>query len=180
MNWDEIVEKIASFWNMKVPIIGFTVGAIVIGFLVIISKTSWGRKAINWCKKKIGDFEIIFKEANDTYKRTLEEKDALLKLKDEIIEKMKQEYDTKLAIVQNQRNEERNVIIAIGQCINNVKVKKIIEDYISKPVAESVSEYTQEIEENYEDKYKELLKRIEVLENERKETIDSNPVEETI
>lgn len=174
MNWETIVQKIADFWNMPVPIIGFTVGSVVLGIIWIISKTSFGRKSINWCKNQLKEM----KDANDKAKADYEE---TIKLKDEIIAGLTAEYEEKLALVQLNRDKEREIIIAIGEKINNVKIKKIIEEYKNMPTIESISDYVQELENKYESKYELLLKRLEELENEKgKETINSDSVEETL
>lgn len=174
MNWETIVQKIADFWNMPVPIIGFTVGTVVLGIIWIISKTSFGKKAINWCKTQIA----AMKDANDKAKADYEE---ALKLKDEIIEKMKQEYSEELATIEYNRELEREFIINALSQINNVRVKKLVKEFQEKIKPTNISEITESIKSEYESKYAELLARLEELENEKgKETINSNSVEETI
>ena len=122
MNWNELTRIIEEFWNKPVPIIGFTVGAIIIGVLMILEKTSIGKKALKELRAK---YEEI-KNSADAMKNVC---DKLLDEKDSIIEEMKKEYETKLAIIQEQRNKEKEIIIAVGRNINNVKIQKIIDEY---------------------------------------------------
>ena len=174
MNWETIVQKIADFWNMPVPIIGFTVGSIVLGTIWIISKTSFGKKAINWCKSKIALIEEMFKQAKD-------EHEAIIKEKDEIIEKIKQEHAEEIATIEYNRDLERQFIINALSQINNVKVKKLVKEFQENIRPVNISEITEKIKIEYESKYQELLARLEELENEKgKETINSDSVEETI
>lgn len=174
MNWETIVQKIADFWNMPVPIIGFTVGSVVFGIIWIISKTSFGKKAINWCKNKIAKMEEANEKAKSDYEETL-------KLKDEIIEKMKQEHSEELAAIEYNRELEREFIINALSQINNVRVKKLVKEFQEKIKPTNISEITENIKSEYESKYAELLARLEELENEKgKETINSDSVEETI
>ena len=174
MNWEQIIQKIADFWNMPVPIIGFTVGTVVLGIIWIISKTSLGKKAINWCKIQI----TAMKEANEKAKSDYEE---IIKAKDEIITGLTKEYEEKLAIVEYNKEQERNFIINALSQINNVKIKKLLEEYKNSIQPITISEVVENIKDEYESKYSELLARLEVLENEKgKEAINSDSTEESL
>ena len=171
MNWNEIVEALKEFWNQPVPIIGFTVGTLIIGIIVILSKTSIGTKALNWLKGK-------YQEMVETNKEMQERYEAIIKTKDEFIASLTQMYEDKLALVQANKDKERDVIIAIGSCINNVKIKKIIEEYKGTEPVTDISSYTEAIKQEYESKYIEVLNRLEELENGKTE--DSVTIEEEI
>ena len=170
MDWNQIVEGIKEFWNQPVPIIGFTVGTIIIGVIAILAKTSIGKKALNWMKEK-------YTELLNGYNETKKQYEEIIKTKDETIAKLTEMYNEKLALVQANKDKEREIIIALGNCINNVKVKKIIEEYSQSKEITDLSDLVDEVKEKYESKYQELLSRLEVLENERK---DSDTTKEEI
>lgn len=158
MDWNTIVEGFKVFWSQPVPIIGFTVGTVIIGALSIISKTSIGKKALNSLKAKYNDLVNGYNEVKKQY-------DEIIAKKDEIITTMTEEYNNKLALIQANKDKEREVIIALGNCINNVKVKKIIEEYSQLDEITDVSQFVDDIKNKYESKYQELLAQIEELKN---------------
>lgn len=170
MDWNQIVEGIKEFWNQPVPIIGFTVGTVIIGVIAILAKTSIGKKALNWMKEK-------YAELVNGYNETKKQYEEIIKTKDETIAKLTEMYNEKLALVQANKDKEREIIIALGNCINNLKVKKIIEEYSQSKEITDLSDLVDEVKAKYESKYQELLSRLEVLENERK---DSDTVKEEI
>jgi len=158
MNWNEITYNIEQFWNKPVPIIGFTIGTLIIGIIVIISKTSFGRK---WILR----FKDWYQELNVKYNEAIEAKDKIIAEKDEIIANLTKEYETKIALLNENRNKEREMIIAIAENINNVKIKKLVEEFKQEPIIEVESDYILEIKNEYESKYEEVLKQLEEIKN---------------
>lgn len=162
MNWNDIVEGFKIFWEQPVPIIGFTVGSLISFFLVVFSKTTIGKRALN---KITGMFE----ESERTRKDVVEKYEQLLKEKDEMLAQLTTEYENKLSLIQANKDREKEVIIAIAENIHNVKVAKIIEEYKQEPEVEEVSEYIEsvkeEIKQEYESKYEMVLKQLEELKN---------------
>lgn len=47
MEWQQICEAIKDFFSQPVPIIGCTIGALVVSVIVILSKTNIGKKALH-------------------------------------------------------------------------------------------------------------------------------------
>lgn len=180
MSWEQISYNIEQFWNKPIPIIGFTVGAVIVGVLFILAKTSIGRKALNELKKKYNEIIDFKNSIEDKYNKLIEEKDKLIEEKGKIIEELQHQYDDKLALVQANKDKEKEIIIAIAENINNVKIKKIIEEYKKLPEITDISEVLEakkeELEDNYKTKYEEILKKLEEIENGK----DSEPVEEEI
>lgn len=171
--WNEFTRIVEEFWNKPVPIIGFTVGACILGALWIISKTSIGKKALKELRAK---YEEI-KNVNDAIKKIA---DDLLEAKDNVIAEMKKEYEAKLAIAQEEVRQTKQLVIAIASNINNVKIKKLIEEFEKLPEPQNVSDYIIQVKEQYESEYKQkyelVLKRLEELENGK----NSNTIKEEI
>lgn len=146
MSWDQIVEAIRQFWNQPVPIIGFTVGAVLLAILGIIAKTSIGKKQLNKLKIEINI-----------------ERDRYAELQ--------KFYESKLQIAEKNKELERQFIYEICENINNVNVKSICEKYKSQ--FENIT-YDQVVEDakaqaikEYEDKYKAELTTFIESEKER-------------
>lgn len=185
MNWEQITYNIEQFWNKPIPIIGFTIGTLIIMFLVIFAKTSLGRKSLNYLKNKYAELNDDFNKAKKYYEEAIKAKDELIENKDKYIEELKSMYEEKLALVQINKDKEKEIIIAIGSNINNVKIKKIIEEYKKLPeitdINAALDEKKKQLESKYEEKYQEVIEKLnnlqlvkeikEVIENE--EGIDS-------
>lgn len=159
--WNEFTRIVEEFWNKPVPIIGFSVGVCILGALWIISKTSIGKKALKELREKYNEI----KDVNDAIKKTA---DDLLEAKDNVIAEMKKEYEVKLAIAQEEVRQTKELVVKISSCINNVKIKKLIEEFEQLPEPQNVSDYIEQIKEQYNDKYELVLKRLEELENGKK------------
>lgn len=182
MEWETIAHNIESFWNKPVPIIGFTIGALVIGAFTILKYTSIGKKAINFFKAK-------YEELKNKYYDTCNKYDEIIEKKDEQLAKLKEMYEEKLALVQANRDKEREVIIAIAENIHNVKIQKIIEEYKNFPEITDISEVIEskkaELESIYQAKYEEVLSELNKLKEKAESEIEEaqeeiNPFVETI
>lgn len=192
MNWEQITYNIEQFWNKPIPIIGFTIGTLIIMFLVIFAKTSLGRKSLNYLKTKYIEIQNDFDKVKEYYNKAIETKNELIENKDKYIEELKSMYEEKLALVQINKDKEKEIIIAIGSNINNVKIKKIIEEYKKLPeitdIDAALDEKRKQLESEYETKYQEVIEKLnnlqpvkeikEVIENE--EGIDSDSKETQI
>ena len=161
MNWEQISYNIEQFWNKPIPIIGFTVGFVVIGILWIIAKTSIGKKALKELRAKYEEATKTLKEIKDFYNKVIEEKDNQLK-------KLTEMYESKLALVQANKEREEKLVLSIAKNINNVKIKKLVEEYEKLPQIEQVSEIVKiKVEEKeallkpYEEKLDGLIVKIE-------------------
>ncbi len=187
MNWEQITYNIEQFWNKPIPIIGFTIGTLIIMFLVIFAKTSLGRKSLNYLKNKYSELNDGFNKAKKYYEEAIKAKDELIENKDKYIEELKSMYEEKLALVQINKDKEKEIIIAIGSNINNVKIKKIIEEYKKLPeitdINAALDEKRKQLESKYEAKYQEVIEKLnnlqpikeikEVIENEEGTNSDS-------
>lgn len=169
MTWEQISYNIEQFWNKPIPIICFIAVMLIIIFLIIFSKTSFGKKALNELKLKFDVMKNMFDEI-------IKAKDEIINRKEEIIAEMKQDYEDKLALIQAEKDKEKEVIIAIAQNINNIKIKKIIEEYKHTVSPESISELVEEVKKDYESKYEQVLKELEELKNGK----NSDSIEEEI
>ena len=115
MDWNTIVEAIKIFFEQPVAIIGCSVGCLLFYTLILVSKTSFGKKNILRLQNKISEL----KSTCDTYEAQTREKVANLK----------EAYEDKVAIVENHAIEVENLLFAICENINNKKVKELVEQY---------------------------------------------------
>ena len=160
--WSNFVEGLKTFWNQPVPIIGFTVGTLVVAFLTILSKTSFGKRAIKELKNMFSTLKNMWLESKNNY-------DKIVAIKDEEIKILTETYESKLAVIQAENIHCKDIIIEIAENINNVKVKEIIKKYkneASTPI-EMISTDTYD---KAQTRIKELEEEIVRLKNEIAET----------
>lgn len=133
LNW------VIEFSQQPIPIIGVSAGLL----LFLLSKTGLGKRAINYLKSLIDDLKnrwIAYKEETD---RKLEEQ--------------KEFYEEKLALVEYNRKQERELIIDAFSAIHNVIVERVLEKYKSvepyKSISEVVDAEKEELRKEYEFKF---------------------------
>lgn len=118
MDFEAIVNAIKDFFNQPVPIIGITLGSLLMVILTVISKTSFGKKSIRELTKQYNQLSSGFdevKETTDTKRKELEDW-----------------AKEKIEIIQSQYNELCAFIILIAENINNVKIKEAAKSFVEK------------------------------------------------
>lgn len=177
--WANVVK---DFFNQPVPIIGCTIGFLLITILSILSKTSWGKKAINKAMTSINSLKD-----ETTLKLTETSK---------MIEDIKNEYNEKLALSESKSQEIENLLLTISEQLHNKKIKECVEEYrktksetklqvnnlveqSSKAIdlkmsefQEQINVYKKELEKQYQEMVANYQKELEELQeklNEKKE-----------
>lgn len=131
--WEQLKTEIAEFFNQPLPIIIGTIVMVLVYTLVIFSKTSLGRKALNILKTEIAKIReqlvIGLQLFNDKAKEC---ENALNQAKKTIEEQ--NEHIAKL----------ETLLFDIANAQSNVKVKKLVEEYRNgKEVTEDGRENTE-------------------------------------
>lgn len=197
LDWATFVETlkqwalaVKDFFNQPVPIIGCTIGFLLITILSILSKTSWGKKSIN---KVMGSVNTLKSE-------------TALKLSEtsQMIELVKNEYNEKLALSESKSQEIENLLLNISEQLHNKKIKEYVEEYrktkdetklqvnnlveqSSKAIDIKMSEfqeqmnaYKKELEKQYQEmieKYQSELAQMQEKLNEKKEIAENETIE---
>lgn len=154
MSWDQIVEAIRQFWNQPVPIIGFTVGAVVLAVFGIITKTSIGRKQLNRMKTELKETTKHYDDQYLEFERRYND--------------LKNYYEEKLQLVEQNRLLERQLLIGVCENINNIKIKEMLDEYQSKFEVVNFSEIIEQEKKSAVEEYK---AEVESLVNQLKEEI---------
>ena len=122
MSWQQIKDIIDLAWNHPVPIICCSVGSLLVFVLVIISKTSIGKKALNGLrnliselKSQITDLLSKFKGFKEEINQTLVEQNKML---ENALNEKQAEIDRLVALVEK---------VAINT--HNVKTIQALEEY---------------------------------------------------
>lgn len=125
MTWQEICQAIKDFFNQPVPIICCSIGTLLVFVLVIFSKTSLGKKALNTLKglikeltKQITDLIDKFKGFKEDVNKTLEQQNKIL---ENALNEKQQEIDDLKALVE-----------IIARNTHNVKSIQALEEYKRK------------------------------------------------
>ena len=126
MNWLEVAwEWLREFLLHPLPIIGISVGTVLIIVWKFIAASGFG-------KKKIAEY----KDLVNGYKSEVDSLKENIKKKDEEIDKLiadAEEYRKEIEKVSSERYDEQakrdELIIKALSCINNVKVKEVLKEY---------------------------------------------------
>ena len=133
MNWDNFAAGFEHFWNQPVPIIGFTVGTVIIGIIVILAKTSIGKKALNKMKEMFEDLKDKLHTAIIIFNEYKENRDAEFeKMKQHYEQRIKdltEESEAKIAKLEEKQSKMESFLLDIAMNNPNIRVKKALEEY---------------------------------------------------
>lgn len=126
MSWIEVAwEWLRNFLTHPLPIIGISVGTILIIVWKFISASSFGKKAIAKMNDKCSEYKAEVQSLKDDIKKKDEEIDKLIADANE--------YRKEIEKVASERYDEQakrdELIIKALSCINNVKVKEVLKEY---------------------------------------------------
>ena len=203
MNWETITNWISQFFDKKIVIAIATILAALGCGLIMLSRTSFGKRAI---VKLTTLYELGLKKANDTEEKVK----AVQKLAEEKISELEGYYEQRIAVVISTVNFYEESTFALFELVPNKKVQeklaevkeqyKAKKELITSIIGEiyedfeiAVEKKEKEIRQEYEDKiaylenqianinlYFQNLKEEKVDEQEREETENSDPIEETV
>ena len=177
--FNNVCLAIKDFFNQPVPIIGCTIGFLVISILSILSKTSLGKKTLNKALTKI-----------DAVKAETTKKIAFASTK---INELEEEYKEKLAIAETHSQELEELLLNISEQLHNKKIAELVENYrnakvetktavenivdkSSRAIDEKLKEITNQMNEykaQLEESYKEMLENYETELKELQEKLDA-------
>lgn len=136
-DFDIFVENLKTFWNQPVPIIGFTIGMVIVGILFIVAKTSIGKKALN----KIKDINDKLSKQNDVLQSQLKDVNnrcnkfvdnvsniTIPELKDYYNNVIKEKYE-QIAEYKNELSKRDGLLGVICENSVNVKIKEAWKNY---------------------------------------------------
>lgn len=164
MEWfDTFAENLKIFWNQPVPIIGFTVGTIIIGALFIIGKTSIGKKALNKLKALYEDLKSRYENALEMFYTTKNEFDEFKKEKEEEIKQIGETYELKLNAYKERMVKQDEIIKVLCENSPNKKVKDAFANYSPVSLDLPLNEAVESIKEETEKEYESRIAALEVL-----------------
>lgn len=164
MWWDQLVENLKIFFNQPVVIAGVTIGTIGVLLFTIIAKTSIGRKSLKKLKEGIAHLQA-------KHDAVVQECEKFKELTENKIADLVNQYETKLALVVNEKQELEKLVFEIADNIHNEKVKGVVKDYIKKTQEKEV-EIETIVTEKLADYKEQLINYKAELENIYKEQIE--------
>lgn len=161
MSWESIVEWVKDFFNQPVPIIGVSVGLLLLYSLVIFSKTSLGKKALNTLRTKCEEA----KKETETIKKEVDEfKERIIKETSEQVSSMKEYYETELKKGEAKIAVLEKLCISMAELSHNGKIESVVEETKDKLVSCKtdfdfmVEEKVEQTKATYEEKYETEMK----------------------
>lgn len=119
MSWDSVVLNIKEFFNQPVVVIVTSIASTVVGAIAIISKTSFGKRAIRWMKEQIKEIH----EKVDLSHQTVEDVKELAYDK---IDSLKAEYECKLKVLVSQYDFFVDGVFSVLELYPNIKIKEAV------------------------------------------------------
>lgn len=175
---DAFIENFKIFWNQPIPIIGFTIGSVIIGLVVVISKTSIGKKALTTIVNK---FNLVVEKNNlliEEIKTLKNQSEEIIKTKNEELENLKNDYEIKLSSYKAELEKQSSLIKIICENSVNKNIKEAFKNYDinleTLPVNEIIEKAKNEAEKTYNDR----LKALEDYIYGREETINDKTTSE--
>ena len=164
MTWfDTFAENLKIFWNQPVPIIGFTVGMVIIGVLFILAKTSVGKKALNKLKQLYYDLKARYEVVLEVIKDTRREFEEFKEEKEKQIVEIKDAYELKWNQYKGFVEKQDKMIKVICENSPNVKIKKAYEEYSQIPLEFPFNESVERIKEETRKEYEDRIAALEAL-----------------
>ena len=152
MSWEVIVNGLKEFWAQPVPIIGFSVGTLIIGICTIISKTSFGKRLLNKLKGNVQELSTNV----DTFKSDTNAK----------IEELKSYYEQAMALLEAKKDNTEKLLLAIAEQLHNVKIEELVKEYKANAqkslvLDDIVKQKIGEVKEDYDALKSDFLKQQE-------------------
>ena len=119
MTWDSVVLNIKEFFNQPVVVIVTSIASTVVGAIAIISKTSFGKRAIRRMKEQIKEI----REKVDLSHQTVEDVKELAYDK---IDSLKAEYECKLKVLVSQYDFFVDGVFSVLELYPNIKIKEAV------------------------------------------------------
>lgn len=116
--FDLFIDKVKDFFNQPIPIIGCSIGFLLVFVLVIFSKTSFGKR---WILK----LKALIEELKESFR-------ALKKYVEESIATIKSYSETEIKKIEGQYSELSSLIVVIAENSHNIKVKEALLVYKEK------------------------------------------------
>lgn len=171
--WEQLTEFLSQFFDKKVVVIIVTILSLLYAAVVILSKTSIGKKALN-------ELRALGHRTEQTARDTLEKVESYKKHAEEEFAAYKAECDRKVAVAISCFSYfESSILDAVSQIPNKKvqeRVQEITEQYLEKKqVLEeefgfiyddfeiAVQQRADQIEKEYAKKYQEINAQIENL-----------------
>ena len=155
MNWNELVEGCKEFFNQPITIIIGSILVVGVLALVVLSKTSFGKKNIKELKdnaKKVNEkCEVVKKIAIETQEET-----------SKVVNEIKEIAEEKVNYCISQFQYFKNGVIEIIKEIPNKKVQDKLNE-----LCEDFEEHEKELNEYFHDNYENYKNKLNDLEEQK-------------
>lgn len=141
--WEQAVAWCKDFFNQPVPIIGVSVGLLILYTLVIFSKTSIGKKILRKLTDGYNSLKSEFTSFKDETSKKLEEQ--------------KEFYENEIKNIEAKTHEMQSFVLWVAENSTNEKIKEKAET-LKKDLTSNVVAYEKELNEEI-DSYKDSLKK---------------------
>ena len=160
--WGAFSSEFTNNLNQPVPLIGISFGTALLFFLIVFSKTKFGKQALEDLKNGITKAREETEKARDSLNKAHEDLVALKQAKEEEVKALTESYKLAVDGAKQDIRNYKEFSLKVFQEINNVNVQKQVNEYIESEKAnvyedtsliianakeEARSEYKKELED---------------------------------
>lgn len=168
--WTEFELELRNSLALPIPIIGITMGSLLLVLLLLFSKTSLGKKLFNESLNALNKGIQATKECKQILQDTKKAAEKLVEEKEEELKAVKQ---TTTVLVDGVRREVRNkeqFYLEVFKEINNVNVQEKVNEYIKEETSQQFEDASKiiknakdETRKEYDNQLEEINRQIELL-----------------
>lgn len=168
--WTEFEKELRNSLALPIPIIGITMGSLLLVLLLLFSKTSLGKALLNKSLDALNKGIQATNECKQILAETKKSAEEMVVAKQKELEEFK---ETSAALVDGVRQEVRNkeqFYLEVFKEINNVNIQEKVDAYIQEETSQQFEDASEiiknakdETRKEYDNQLEEMNKQIELL-----------------
>jgi len=144
--WQDFCDGVVKIFNTPTCIAGVTIGTLLFTILVIISRTSLGKKAFVKLKGLLTKSVDELKNAKEEIVTVQNEFSEYKANKEAEFKAIKEEYEIKLVGARQEAEKVEELLLTIAENIHNGKVQQAVNEYIEQKKNETEQQISSIVE----------------------------------
>lgn len=128
--WGAFSSEFTNNLNQPVPLIGISFGTALLFFLIVFSKTKFGKQALEDLKNGITKAREETEKARDNLNQAKQELVNFKQAKEQEVKELTETYKVAIDGVTQEVNSFKKLSLSVYSQINNVNIQKQVNDYV--------------------------------------------------
>ena len=128
--WSAFSSEFTNNLNQPVPLIGISFGTALLFFLIVFSKTKFGKQALENLTNGITKAREETEKARDNLNQAKQELITFKQAKEEEVKELTETYKVAIDGVTQEVNSFKKLSLSVYSQINNVNIQKQVNDYV--------------------------------------------------